>query len=547
MRRHRSPLLGPLVALLPLVGSVLALPAAAGTDISFAVKRGGDVLWKGEPCSADIWQDDVLVTSIPDVAIAVPLEPGRYEAVVACASDEGVVKRTVPVTVKGAPQQVPVVLEPGFLLVTVLRFDTPVSAAITVVDERGREVASSKEKAVIPLAPGRVRVLAEVKPGAKDDSGGRPVLGNAEATIRARQKSEVKVDTTDGELTVTLTDNGRKAGGVAALRAPGHRTRLVELRAGEKGEVPPGTYDLVTQLDDTHDFGEVVTKGVVIAPGKASQRAVAHRTGLVKPLVLVDGRRPGADVKIDVELYAPGAPTPFNTVALGDPIKLSPGAVEVAARRTDRARDDGTSPSARQQIQVTAGGTRGLTLDLASATLDVTTLLGGAPRGLDVEVLVPGGGAPVARKTAGPDGKTTFSLAAGRYTVRGILRAPQGDVVTRQDVSVALGARRALKLNLQVGTAVVQVFEEGVAVPAEVRFFDIVRVKKGKDGEMSAPQGDPVLAVPAGQEAILPPGTYALFVKRKGEERGYSDIKVAAGRTVERTVEVKLPAPRSPP
>lgn len=544
MRRHRSPLLGPLgplVALLPLVGAALATPAAAGSDVTFAVKRGGDVLWKGEPCSADIWQDDVLVTSVPDVATAVSLEPGRYEAVVACTSDEGVVKRTVPVTVKGAPQKVPVVLEPGFLLVTVLRFDTPVSAAITIVDERGREVASSKEKAVIPLAPGRVRVLAEVKEGAKD-AGGRPVLGNAEATIRPRQKSEVKVDTTDGELTVTLTDNGRKAGGVVALRAPGRRTRLVELRAGEKGAVPPGTYDLVTQLDDTHDFGEVVTRGVVIAPGKASHRAVAHRTGLVKPLVLVDGRRPGPEAKIDVELYAPGAPTPFNTVALGDAIKLSPGAVELAARRTDRVRDDGTSPIARQQVQVAAGATRGLTLDLASASLDVTALLGGAPRGLDVEVLVPGGGAPVAKKTAGPDGKTSFSLAPGRYTVKGILRAPQGDVVTEQNVTVALGARRALKLNLVVGTAVVQVFEDGVAVPAVVRFFDVVRVQKGRNGEMSAPQGDPVLAVPAGQEAILPPGTYALFVKRKGDERGYSDIKVAAGRTVERTVEVKLPA-----
>lgn len=535
MARHRSPLVLSVPVIPALVAAVLgAAPAVAtGSDVTFQVKKAGDVQWTGAPCTADVWQEESLVTSSTDTSTPLSLEPGKYEAVVACTCDEGPVKRTVSFTVRNAPTSVPVVLDPGFLLVTVLRFDTPVPAAITVLDEHGREVASSKEKAVIPLVAGRVRVLARVK---QDE--GRPVMGNAQATIVARQKTEVKVDTTDGELTVTLTDNGRKAGGVAALRAPGQRTRLVELRAGEKGSVPPGTYDLVTQLDDTHDFGEVVTRGVVIVPGKATSRTVAHRTGTVKPWILVDRKPPPPGAKIDVELYVPGAPAPFNTVALGDTIKLAPGALEIVAKRTDAARDDGTSPSARQKVTVAAGGNKAISLDLASAILDVTTLVGGGARPLDIEVLVPGGGAPVAKKSAGPDGKATLSLAPGRYTVRGILKAPQGDVTTQQNVSLALGARTATKLNLVVGTAVVQVFEDGVAVPAEVRFFSPDSI--GKDGK---PTRDPMLVVPAGQEAILPPGTWALFVKRKGEERSYSDLKVAAGRTVERTVEIKLPAP----
>ena len=39
-------------------------------------------------------------------------------------------------------------------------------------------------------------------------------------------------------------------------------------------------------------------------------------------------------------------------------------------------------------------------------------------------------------------------------------------------------------------------------------------------------------------EAILPPGPYAVIVKRKGKETPVDNIKVAAGMAVDRTVEV---------
>jgi hypothetical protein len=520
------------VVAIALAALLTPVARAAEGRVTFDIRRGGDVQWKSTPCMADVWDltgGNALARGDVDVASPVELPAGRYEAVVGCASDEGVVKRTVSFSVKDGDVTVPVQLDPGFLIVTVLRFDTPVRAEITILDEKGREVAASKEKAVIPLCPGKVRVLAKVD----DPKATRPVFGNASATVTARQKSAVTVDTTDGELTVTLTDNGKKAGGVAALRAPGQATRLVELRAGEKGAVPPGTYDLVTQLDDTHDFGEVVTKNVVILPGKATTKAVAHRTGSIKPIVLIEGKKPPADAKIDVELSVPGAPAPFNTAAVGEALKVAPGTFEIGARRKDTTRDDGSEPVAKQKVTVAAGGAQTITLDLASSLLDVTALLGGKPRGMDVEVLVPGGTAPVARKTAGPDGKASFALAPGRYTVRGVLKAPQGDVVTQQNVSLALGSRMAMKLNLLVGTAVVQVFEDGVSVPAEVRFFEQGAIH---DGHAT---GEPVLSVPAGQEAIVPPGVYALVVIRKGNEHIFSDLKVAAGRTVERTVEIK--------
>lgn len=528
--------------------ALLTLLAAADVTVTFDVKQGGDVKWRATPCSVDVQAvgDEATLKAGIEPAGGVVLPAGKYDAIVTCDSDEGPIKKSAWFVVKGDDMSVPVSIDPGFLLVNVLRFDTPVRAEITVFDERGRELARSRDKAVISLAQGKVRLLAKVDPSSFVGGGLRPVFATAAATVIARQKTTIAMDTTDGELLVTLSDNGRKVGGIAALRAPGQKTRLVELRAGEKASVPPGVYDLVTQLEDTHDFSEVLTKDIVIGPKKTTTRAVAHRTGTVKPTILVHGKAPPAEAKIDVELSLPGAAQTFNTIAVGDVIKMAPGPVEITARRTDAVLDDGASPSATAKVIVASGAQKQVTIDLSWATLEVTSQVGGKARALELEVLPQGGDTPVAKKTAGADGKASFSLSAGRFLLKAILKAPQGDIVTQQPVSLALGSRLGAKLNLDVGTAVVQVFEGGVAVPAEVRFFK--KVPSAGDRSLDGrPVGDPMLAVPAGQEAILPPGTYALFVKRKGDEKGYSDIKVAAGRTVERTVEITPPAPTSTP
>lgn len=520
-----------------LFATLIFLASASDPTVTFDVKKGGDVKWKSTSCTVDV--TDLEGSSVQagfKAEEGVRIAAGKYIALVTCESDEGPVKKSVALTVRDDDMSVPVSVDPGFLLVNVLRFDTPVRAEITAFDEHNMEIARSKEKAVIVVPQGKVRLLAKVDPSSFVGGGPRPVYATGTANVVARQKTSVTIDSTDGELTVTLNDNGKKAGGVAALRAPGQKTRLVEIRAGEKASVPPGSYDLVTQLDDTHDFSEVITKDVLITPKKHTQKSVAHRTGSIKPLVLVHGKSPPADAKIEIELAIPGAGAPFNTVAVGDVIKMAAGSVELTAKQSDAPLDDGTNPTAKAKVSVAAGAQKSVTLDLTWGTLDVVTQLGGKPRALDVEVYVQGGDTPAAKKaTSAVDGKASFSLAAGKYLVKGVLRAPQGDVVVQQTLSLALGARLTSKLNVDVGTAMVQVFEAGVAVPAEVRFFD-----KLKDGK---PVGEPVLSVPSGQEAFLPPGIYALFVRRKGEEKSFSDIKVAAGRLVERTVDVSPPAP----
>lgn len=503
--------------------TIWLLLAATDPTVTLEIVQGGDVKWRG-PCTAEVYgpEGDAPTTTVSDAAQPFSLSSGKWDLVVACPSDEGVVKKTVPVVIKEDDLRSRVSFAPGFLLVNVLRFDTPVGAEVTVLDERGREIAKGKERAVIPIEAGRVRVVARL------DDKGRPVLGNAAATVTTKKRTDVTVDTTDGELVVTLTDNGRKVGGVAALRQPGQKTRIVELRAGEKGQAPPGTYDLVTQLEDAHDFGEVVTRGVVISPGKGTTRAVAHRTGAARPRVLVDGKV--ATDKVEIDLYAPGASAPFNTVAAGEALKLQPGKVRMVARLLERTLDDGTALSGEATVSVPAGGAVAPTLELSAARLDVTTTVGKQPQALEVSLLAVGAEAAAARKRSGADGAASFSVSAGKYHVRAALTAPQGEVVTQKQIVLRAGARLGLKLDLDIGTASVQVFDGGVAVPAEVRFY--TELKGGK------PDGEPFLSVPAGTDAILPPGIYALAVKRKGEERLFSEIRVAAGRTVERSVDL---------
>lgn len=499
------------------------LLAATDPTVTLELAKGGDVVWQGT-CSAEAFprDGDGASTTVPDVVQPFSLPTGSWDLVVACPSAEGVVKKAVPLVIKSDDVTARVSLAPGFLLVNVLRFDTPVSAEVTVLDERGREVARGKERAVMPLEPGRVRVVAKL------DDGGRPVLGNAAATIVTKKRTDVTVDTTDGELVVLLTDNGKKAGGVAALRQPGGTTRLVELRAGEKGQAPPGTYDLVTQLEDAHDFGEVVTRGVIINPGKSTTRTVAHKTGLARPRVLVEGR--AVTDKVEIDLYALGASAPFNTVAAGETLKLQPGKVRLVARLLERTLDDGTSLSGDVTTSVPAGGSAAPTIELGAARLDVTTTVGKKPAGLDVALTLVGAEAPAASKRADPDGKASFTVSTGKYQVRAALKAQQGEVVTQKQVTLRTGGRLGLALDLDIGTAVVQVFEGGVAVPAEVRFYG-----ERKD---AAPATEPFLAVPAGADALLPPGIYTLGVKRDGKERRFSELRVAAGRTVERTVDL---------
>jgi hypothetical protein len=503
--------------------ALTAVHAHAG-DVHLDVTRGGDLRWQGA-CSAQAFAvgADKIVTFVDDIHDPLTLDDGKYDVVVSCAAREGVVRKTVSVQVP-KDVTVPVPLNPGEVIVRVQRDGKDVPAAVAVVDDHGREVARGRDRVVLVAPAGKVHIVATVD--AEAAHANHPVLGTLPAVVAADARAELFVDTTDGELLLTLTDNGKPAEGVVGLRAPGQRTRLLEVKANAPTAVPPGEYDIVTTLDSAHDVVEVLTRDVKIAPRTRTTRTVDHKTGRIAVDVHVDDAAPKGttydDAKVEVALSLAGAPAPFNTLASTDEAHVAPGRYHVRATRSDVTLDDGTVPTADVDVTVTAGHTSPATLDLTPAHVLVKTRVNGKPAALVVEVRAKGGETPLGTAHTDDTGEHTLLLPAGRVVLVAHL---DGDDTLRERAEVVLkhGAQPPITLSLDFATVLVQVLEAGVAVPADV---ELVVEQKGQH-----------YAVAAGAELKVPPGVYTLVVTRKNVRKAFGVVKVAAGGTLERKLE----------
>jgi hypothetical protein len=485
--------------------------------LTIVIDKGGDVRWKDDPCSADLFDGTGRFVRHVDRADTVVVPPGQVDVVVACAAQEGTVKKTARVQAK-KDQTVRLALNPGFVLATIERGGKGYAGDVVVYDGFDREVARGRARTVIPVDAGRVRVQGLL---GKDTAGTtRDLRGEQTVVVKATAKSELKLDASDGEIVVSVTENGRPARAIIGLREPGSQSRSFELVADTPTAVPSGTWDIVTQIEDTHDFREQLTRGVVVTPGKRTTRSVGHATGRVTPVVTpADG--------VVVDLLLPGADAAFNQVDPGADVRLSPGRYMLRATRKDEL-DDGGKPTATANVTVTAGGTQKVALAPAVAHLDVEVRVGGEPRPVPVAIALPGAPSPLVERPASAAGAVGFDVAPQKLVVEARLATAHGPVAVRKETVVRAGNNR-LRLDLELGRVVVQVMSDGAAVGAEVRFFDVV--KGGK------PTGEPRVVVKAGEEAWLPPGIYLLAVKRKGEERIFGDVRVANGRLVERALD----------
>jgi hypothetical protein len=509
--------------------ALLTLPAANvdvdDVTLTLAIQKGGDVHWKDEPCAADVYGADGKLHHHADRADELTAPVGVVDVVVACAATEGVVKKTVRTTVKDAAKAsakaaapLAVKLQPGFVLATIAREGKLSVGDVVVYDAFDHEVARGRDRAVIAVDAGRVRVQGILSKATAGTS--RDVRGEQLVVVKQGGKSELKIDASDGEIEVTVTENGRPAKALIALRDPGSPVRAFELVPGTATSVPSGTWDVVTQIEDTHDFREQVTHGVVVVPGKKTTKAIAHQTGRLVPVVT-----PKEGVTVD--LLFPGADAPFNQVDPGTEARLTPGRYVVRATREGEL-DDGGKPTATADVTVSAGGTQRVTLSPAVATVDVDVRVGGEPRALPVAVFLPGAAAPLVQRTADGKGAASFRVTPRKVVVEATLSTAHGPLVAHKDVALTAGNNR-VRLDLDVGRVVVQVMKGGVAVDGDVRFFE--RLKGGK------PAGDPKVAVKAGEDAWLPPGIYVLSVERRGERREFGEVKVAAGHVVERALD----------
>lgn len=459
---------------------------------------------------------------------------GSYEWRAACPSTEGTLRRTQRLAVQKPEVVARASLRPAFLLARVLREGAEVGASIEVRDSHGHLVQEGRDKAVLPVPPGTLRVIARVD--AQTGDSGRPVGAALEVKTQEGAKRSVDLDTSDGELRVDVRENGRPAEAVLALREPGEPLRVLEFTPGEAVKVSPGTYDVVSQLVGSHDFAEVVKEGVRIPSRARIALTLHHETGRLVPQIQLPGSELAPDLTladIEVQLHHAGAPQPFNALATGDAATLTPGRYLVVARALHATLDDQSPWRAEAEAVVKKGTTQRVELRFPWSMLTTRTSLGGQAQPMEVQVFRPGAEAPVYVRASDQAGQLNLRLPPGRWRVQALYRTSAGELAQSDEVELRAGARRQLDLDLDVVPAIVQVMQDGFAVAAEVSFWH-------------PRAAAPLRTVRAGEEVHVPPGRYILRVQRRGQTFTFPAVELVSGVLFDKTLSLEGQTPTRP-
>ena len=509
-----------------LLAAVFAVVAATSdgageVTVKLDVTKAGELRWSDGPCAAEArgTSGEVVATDQRGESLTLP-KGNPVVVVVSCTAKEGTVRRSQRIAAR-KDETLKLTLSPATIIASIDKDGTRSAGVVVVYDGNDVEVARGADRTALLVEPGRVRVV-----GLVDRGGKQPIRGEQSVVVKSGVKSEPVIDASDGMLIVTVTDNGKPAKAVVALREPGQVNRSLELIVGTATAVPSGTWDIVTQLEDSHDFREQLTRGVVVSPRKTTTKVIGHSTGTLTPTTT-----PATGVL--VELLHPGADVAFNQLEVGVPARLSPGKYIVRATG-EGALDDGARPVVNVTHTVGAGSAAKLSLHPAIALVDVEVRIGGEPAVLPVSLTLTGADAAFVTKSSAANGLASFVVAPQKLTVTTSLATPHGALELTKQVALSTGKNR-VRLDFNVGSAIVQVIDGGAAVVADVAYFQ--RLKNGQ------PTGEPVVAVKAGEEARLAPGIYVLAVTRKGEQRLFGEAKIAAGRTLERALDWSPAAP----
>ena len=507
-----------------ILSALVASTDAPTVPVHVEVTRSGDVGWSTGPCAIEAMRGTETIASVTGDTI--DITPGPTLVVIGCEAKEGTVRKSLRVDVR-KEQTLKVTLQPGFVVATIDQGGTKTAGTVVVYDDNNAEIARGADRKALAVNAGTVRIVGLVDRGA-----GRTVRGETRATIKGGARAEVTIDVADGELLVTVTENGRSQKALIGLRIPGETARFQELVPGEVAAVPSGTWDVVTQLGDTHDFREQVTQGVVVTPRKRTTRAINHATGTVT-------LKTSPATGVLIELFQPDAAAPFNQLDPGTAARLSPGRYVIKATDESRTLDDGTRPTVTVNHQVSGGSNGSLTLTPVVATVDVEVRVGKAPRALPVRVAFPDAAEAFITRSSDDVGAVRFLVSPAKVVVSTRLETAHGPVEVKKTVDLRGGTNR-IQLTLDVGAVVHQVMDAGVAALATVSYTK----KPTKKTELP---GEPLVTVKAGETAWLPPGLWLVTVERRGERRPFGEVKVVAGPTPVEAVVVWSPPPAPTP
>jgi hypothetical protein len=506
-----------------LFSALVATGDASTITTRIDVTRAGDVAWNADPCTIEARRGTAVVATV--TGDAVELTPGPVVLVVGCDAKEGTVRRSLRVDIR-KPQTLKVTLAPGFVVATIDQGGTKTAGTIVVYDDNDIEVARGADRKALAVDAGSVRIV-----GLIDRGSGRSVRGEGKAVIKSGARTELTIDVADGELLVTVTENGRPSKALVSLRVPGETAHFMELVPGEATAVPSGTWEVLSQLADSHDFREQSTRAIVVTPRKRTTRAINHVTGTVTMKTV-----PAQGVLI--ELFQPDAQTPFNQLDPGTAARLSPGRYVIKGTEEARVLDDGTKPTVTVNQTVTGGQTT-LSLTPTVATLDVDVRLGKAARALPVRVAFPDAAEAFVTRSADEAGLVRFLVSPATVVVSTRLDSAHGPIEVKKAVKVRGGTNR-VQLILDVGAVIHQVMDAGVAAVATVSYTK-------KPARKSEVPGEPLVTVKAGETAWLAPGVWLMTVERRGERRSFGEVKVVAGPVPVEAALLWSPAPPPAP
>ena len=252
-----------------------------------------------------------------------PLEPGRYDLEVTPRSLTGEPTRTLEgVEVGGAGEALKVDFQSGTLTLGATVNGRPVEADIRVLPSGGGSRLAWERLFARPagnprtlrLPPGRYDVEVQL-PGVV----GEPVQRLEGVEIKPAEGLERQVALQAGELTLTVTVNGRPASGDVTVLPAGGGQRLlwkrIYNRAGDNPYtflLPPGGYTLRVTARELAGRPDLELAGLEIGPGEVVTRQADFPAGELVVAVL-SGAQPAL---ADVSVYPSGGQTRLDEARL---------------------------------------------------------------------------------------------------------------------------------------------------------------------------------------------------------------------------------------
>ena len=409
------------------------------------------------------------------------------------------------------------------------RDEAQISSSVWIYDQWGIRVAEGIDHAVLVVPAEKLWVYARPQDSEQTETSNQAAIGvkaSGQVVMQPKQKNVLKLDVTPAFLKVTIKNNGRQASGVVTLLTRGKP--VLDWESSTTVEVPPGSYQVKTQLDGSHDFKPKLLRDIKILPGKKKAITIDHETGRVQTTVILNGKRlrsghPAYD-DVEIALHRSGVPTGFNSVGSGEKAILSPGSYDLIAQMREKTLDDGMPWQARKTIDVDPRGDYRFDIDLTPSQINLQTALGDRGSSVQVALLRLDDDIKVLESQTDHRGRAVFRLTPGGYRLQANPNPSNPELIQEQLIDVKVGEVLDVRMDIPLGKVMVQVFnEEGVALWCDVGLF--------RDGASK-----PLWTFKGGEEIWVPTGAYEIQVRYKTGRHAFGTIRVGAGRTAERKV-----------